>query len=95
MIASRLRQSLMVLDYLSYKLISKPFLFLLLLTRYMFRLQNGHNQVQTQTSELHAVMKRFIYEKSFTTSRVVSPAGLGTKNDCAGEGQQQFTQPTD
>jgi hypothetical protein len=24
---------------------------------------------------------------------VRSPAGLGTKNDCAGEGQQQFTRP--
>jgi hypothetical protein len=26
-----------------------------------------------------------------TTHRVVSPAGLGTNNDCAGEDQQQFT----
>jgi hypothetical protein len=25
----------------------------------------------------------------------MSPAGLGTKNDCAGEGQQQFNRPTD
>jgi hypothetical protein len=25
---------------------------------------------------------------------VMSPAGRGTKNDCAGNGQQQFTQPT-
>jgi hypothetical protein len=25
---------------------------------------------------------------------VKSPAGLGTKNDCAGEGQNQFTRPT-
>jgi hypothetical protein len=25
---------------------------------------------------------------------VMSPAGLGTKNDCAGEGQQQYIQPT-
>jgi hypothetical protein len=26
---------------------------------------------------------------------VMSPAGLGTKNDCAGEAQQQFTRTTD
>jgi hypothetical protein len=26
---------------------------------------------------------------------VMSPVGLGTKNDCAGEDQQQFTRPTD
>jgi hypothetical protein len=25
----------------------------------------------------------------------MSPAGLGTKNNCAGKGQQQFTQLTD
>jgi hypothetical protein len=25
----------------------------------------------------------------------MSPAGLGTKNDCAGEGQQQFTRQTE
>jgi hypothetical protein len=25
----------------------------------------------------------------------MSPAGLGTKNDCIGEDQQQFTSPTD
>jgi hypothetical protein len=24
---------------------------------------------------------------------VMSPAGLGTKNDCSGEGQKQFTGP--
>jgi hypothetical protein len=24
---------------------------------------------------------------------VMNPVGLGTKNDCAGEGQQQFTPP--
>jgi hypothetical protein len=28
-----------------------------------------------------------------TLNMVMSPAGLGTKNDCAGEGQQQFTLP--
>jgi hypothetical protein len=26
---------------------------------------------------------------------VMSPSGLGTKDDCAGEDQQQFTKPTD
>jgi hypothetical protein len=26
---------------------------------------------------------------------VISPAGPGTKNDCAGKGQQQFTQLTE
>jgi hypothetical protein len=26
---------------------------------------------------------------------VISPAALGNKNDCVGEGQQKFTQPTD
>jgi hypothetical protein len=26
---------------------------------------------------------------------VLSPAGIGTKNDCAGEDQQQFTLQTD
>jgi hypothetical protein len=26
---------------------------------------------------------------------VMSPAGLATKDDCAGEGQQQFTLPTE
>jgi hypothetical protein len=26
--------------------------------------------------------------------QVVSPAGLGAKNDCSGEGQQEFTRPT-
>jgi hypothetical protein len=29
-----------------------------------------------------------------TTPRVMSTVGLGAKNDCAGEGQQQFTRPT-
>jgi hypothetical protein len=26
---------------------------------------------------------------------VISPAGLGTKNDCAGEAQQQFTRQSE
>jgi hypothetical protein len=34
--------------------------------------------------------------QSYERVKVMSPAGLGTKNECTGEGQQQFTdRPTD
>jgi hypothetical protein len=46
--------------------------------------------------------ERFLTNSSYTTPRVVrqkdmvmSPAGPGTRNDCAGEDQHKFIRPTD
>jgi hypothetical protein len=40
---------------------------------------------------MNCMTPRFVTQENM----VMSPAGLGTKNDCACKGQQQFTRPTD
>jgi hypothetical protein len=45
------------------------------------------NQQDSQESHDSGVVRQ--------QNMVISPMGSGTENDCAGEGQQQFTQSTD
>jgi hypothetical protein len=48
--------------------------------------QQQHSQHIRQTVPMLGVVRQ--------KNMVISPAEPGTKNDCAGEGQQQFTRPT-